>query len=63
MTDLDKGGRRLYLKGEVWQGDSFCERMIMGVRPRTKAAKKRRVRRKDERRLKKKHGLVSNVHR
>jgi len=39
------------------------EKIHMGVRPRTKAAKKRRVRRKEERRLKKKHGLVSNVHR
>jgi hypothetical protein len=63
VIGLDKGDRRLYLKGEVWQGNLFRERMIMGVRPRTKAAKKRRVRRKEERRLKKKHGLVSNVHR
>jgi hypothetical protein len=63
VTGLDKCGRRLYLKGDVPKRILICERIIMGVRPRTKAAKKRRVRRKEERRLKKKHGLVSNVHR
>jgi hypothetical protein len=53
----------LYLKEDVPPRISTEVRISMGVRPRTKAAKKRRVRRKDERRLKKKHGLVSNVHR
>jgi hypothetical protein len=63
LIGLDKPQPRSYHIGDVPNENSLDERINMGVRPRTKAAKKRRVRRKEDRRLKKKHGLVSNVHR